>query len=84
MCIGAGVLAIPRSVAYWGWVGGMGLLVAFAIIMYIAAYLLTFSIKHRTMRFRAYRQAVLAICGKNDALALSLIQYSYMAAGSVC
>lgn len=83
VCIGAGVLAIPRAVAFWGWVGGMGLLVVFSIIMYIAAHMLTFAIKHNSKRFRTYHQAVLAICSPRDAVALAIIQHTYMTAATV-
>lgn len=83
VCIGAGVLAIPQAVAYWGWVGGMMLLVFFSVVMYVVSHLLTYAIKHEDQRFRSYTSAVLHICGHNHALGVATIQYTYMAAATV-
>lgn len=78
--IGSGVLALPWSVAQLGWILGPLVLIAFALVTYYAAILLSYCYRSpdpiNGRRNYTYMDAVKASLGSRDVFMCGVLQYT--------
>eukprot|EP00878_Enallax_costatus_P023871 GHUV01025427.1.p1 GENE.GHUV01025427.1~~GHUV01025427.1.p1 ORF type:complete len:156 (+),score=38.65 GHUV01025427.1:187-654(+) len=76
--IGAGVLGLPSSVAWLGWIAGPLALVVFFVFSLWAAIMLTEVYMVNGVRHTRYKYAVLKIMGERHSMILSVAQHANM------
>ncbi|WIA23496.1 hypothetical protein OEZ85_000240 [Tetradesmus obliquus] len=76
--IGAGVLGLPHSMAWLGWVGGCGALLLFYVITLWCMWMLADVYEVKGRRHSRYKDAVASILGPRAAVVLSVLQHATM------
>jgi hypothetical protein len=81
--IGAGVLGLPNSFAWLGWIGGCVCLVFFLAVTVYCLFHLIECYHVGRIRHHTYAQTVFHLCGKKHAIILALAQRINMALTAV-
>ncbi|KAL4431937.1 hypothetical protein ABPG77_000204 [Micractinium sp. CCAP 211/92] len=74
--VGAGVLALPSTVAWLGWVAGPIMLIVFYVISLISSNMLADVYCVDNTEFARYHHAVRYVLGRFNAILLSIAQLS--------
>lgn len=73
--IGTGVLALPQSIAWMGWIGGLSILALMAIITWYTSLLLCNLTVINGVRQRTYMETVLTLYGQWGSIFIGIVQY---------
>ncbi|GAB4817398.1 hypothetical protein N2152v2_004444 [Parachlorella kessleri] len=73
--IGAGVLGLPQTLAWLGWIAGPLLIAAFYLVTLLTSTLLASVYEVKGVRHRRYPDAVKAILGRRGEITLAVFQY---------
>ncbi|GAB4817399.1 hypothetical protein N2152v2_004445 [Parachlorella kessleri] len=73
--IGAGVLGLPQTLAWLGWIAGPILITAFYLVTLLTSTLLASVYEVKGVRHRRYPDAVKAILGRKGEITLAVFQY---------